>query len=222
MNIINLIRKNSIYLLLFCILLMSGCGMVATCIETPKTIRKAAELTQYTPLTVDKLSSLLREDTTHFKFVIFFSACCGPCASHMAYTYPEMMKRHADDSVKWYYIAENTAQLESAEQMMRSNGISEPLYYLLDTTADFNDRNSQKWNNIANRIFTNGEKVTGNLGIPVNFIVSKDCKVLKLFVTDSDNESRICTTDLYLLEGMPSETDFDRTDSISVDFPLFR
>ncbi len=215
------VKRNRVYLLALFALCLSSCGLVIMCVESPKTIRQAEKLTQYTPLTVDRLSSMLREDTVHYKFVVFFSYCCDPCASHMAYTYPQMMETYKKDSVKWYFIAKNTAQLERAEQMMRANKISEPLYYLRDTASEFKTDNPQQWNNITNYLFSNGEKVTGNLGIPVNFIVSKDNKVIKQYIVDSNKVGHMTTQDIYWLKGELKDLDFDKVDTLTLDFPLF-
>ncbi|MDO5760446.1 MAG: hypothetical protein Q4Q06_05420, partial [Bacteroidota bacterium] len=73
-------RINILILFVSLLFLASACSnIIWICSETKKTIKNASKYTDYTALSVEDLRNIFRSDTTHYKIVDFYGACCGPC-----------------------------------------------------------------------------------------------------------------------------------------------
>lgn len=189
--------------------------------------RQYAEIMDYVEcLTAKKLKDMIVSDTSHYKIVVFWSPCCGPCLRHLKETYAPAYIKNRDD-VKFYFITENSGGIKYSRTTLNSFGINndkvlcfiddDPRFYYQDKNP-----NIQFFNNLANYIFTNGPKVSGLFGTPTEFIVSKDNRVLKSLVTTPTSGSAIVTTQLYEIDfDKIQEINFDSIYHLDLDFDLF-
>jgi hypothetical protein len=186
------------------------------CVETEKTI-KLAKKKGYKALTVKDIKKMLLNDTTHYKIVIFYSPCCGASEEHMARTYPKILKRVGKEKVKWYYVLDNTGGIVYNEDLRKNYGIDNfEKYYLHDSKFPLDNAG---FANIANYIFDKDDiKINDELGLPTNFIVSKDGKLLKSLFVYNDVKA-IHTTDLYsILDKDLEDLDFNKIDTVRIPY----
>lgn len=171
---INKILLNLFILLLF--LLFHSC-LIQFCKETKHSKKRAIKYTNQIPINVEGLKNLLIEDTLHYKVVIIYSPCCGASRSHMHTTYKRMFL-NTDSTVKFYFIVDNYVGIEYNESFLKESGIKpNKMYYLNDTF------NLNKENNIVNYIFPSDNKVTGEFGVPISLIISKNNKLKKAYIS---------------------------------------
>lgn len=171
MNIhINRIFLNSFILLLF--LLFDSC-LIQICKETKNGKKITLKDTNQIPINVENLKNLLIEDTLHYKVVIIYSPCCGASRSHMHTTYKRMFL-NTDSTVRFYFIVDNYVGIEYNESFLKESGIKPNIMYYLNDTFNLN-----KENNIVNYIFPSDNKVTGEFGVPISLIISKNNKLKK-------------------------------------------
>lgn len=203
------------------VVLFIGCASISVGFpETKKDIETASQMEDYIPLTVKKLKKIILEDTTHYKFVIFYGTNCGPCVKNMIEVYPKILNKVGDTEVKWYYIMESTAGIKGNDKLLKRVGLENiTKYYLQDDDKRFNTKNFNNLNNIANYIFDTKIEVNDNWGIPTSFIVSKDNKVKLSYYIYKGNKVRIHTTDMYdILNKSLEQIDFDKMDTTYLDY----
>lgn len=186
--------------------------------ETSRSQKYAAKYSEFKALNADDLRALLREDTSCYKFVVFYSPCCVPCKLHMELTYPDIMKAYDDKTVKWYFVLEDTGGIKHTLSLLKQYNLDVVPYYFSDTREEFGSKNENKWNNLINYIFPEGERVDDAFGIPLNFIVDKRGRVLKTYRLYS-TETRVHTRDLYNIKGIDVRgIDFAQMDTLVMDF----
>lgn len=166
-------------------LLLSACGrIIYVCKVTPKRIEEAKN-TEQTPLTVDELKHLVMDDTAHYKIVVFYSACCGPCIYEMKNV---LSKFYDKDTARtrWYFVQEDCGGVPISVGAMKKVGIESEMYYILDDKPEFSPDNYERYNNMANYIFDNKQKFNGIYGIPFSFVINKQgrVKTVRSFVSD--------------------------------------
>lgn len=188
--------------------------------ETKKDIEMASQMKDYIPLTAKQLKKMILEDTTHYKFVIFYGTNCGPCVRNMIEVYPKILNKVGDTDVKWYYILESTAGIKGNDKLLKRVGLENiTKYYLRDEDQRFNNKNFNNLNNIANYIFNTKVKVNDNWGIPTSFIVSKNNELKLSYYIYKGNEVRIHSTDMYdILNKSLEQIDFDKMDTVYLDY----
>lgn len=188
------------------------------CYETKETI-KLANKKGYQALTAENFKKLLLDDTTHYKFVIIYSPCCGATVEHMVRTYPKVLKRVGKENVKWYYILDDSGGIMYDEDLRKKYGIDNFEKYYLHDSKFSEEGNITSLTDIANYIFDKDEvKITDILGTPTNFIVSKDGKLLKCLFAYDDIEA-IHPTELYsIFDKDLEELDFNKIDTIRIPF----
>jgi len=215
-------NKSRLFLIIgISLFLFSSCQI---CIETPRTIRKAASYQNHIPLSAKELKSILTEDTTHYKFVVFYSPCCGPCIQHFRLTYPNVMNQYDTSQVVWYFILEDTGGIKHNEKFLRNLNVRTKMYYFRDDTPEFSYKNENNWNNLANYLFNyTNHKIDDIFGIPVNFIVNKEGKVKNVIHKYPNGIKRISTLSLYdIMNKSVMDIDFNNiTDTVDLDFPPY-
>ncbi|MCK9320711.1 MAG: hypothetical protein M0P32_01775 [Bacteroidales bacterium] len=208
-------------LIVISLFIFSSCQI---CIETPRTIRKAASYQNHIPLTAKELKSMLTEDTTHYKFVVLYNPCCSPCIQYFRLTYPSIMDHYDTSQVVWYFILEETGGIKYNEKFLKDLNIHTKMYYLKDNTPEFCSKNENNWNNLANYIFTDSNnKIDDIFGIPINFIVNKEGKVKKVIYNYPNGVKRTSTIELYdIMNKSVMDIDFNNiTDTINLNFLPF-
>ncbi len=218
----NVYNKSSLFLIIgISLFIFNGCQI---CIETNRTIRKATSYKNQTPLSAKELKSILTEDTTHYKFVVFYSPCCNPCYKHFRLTYPNIMNQYDTSQVVWYFILEDTGGMKYNEKFLKNLNVHAKMYYFRDDTPEFSAKNENQWNNLANYIFTDSNnKIDDLYGVPVNFIINKEGKVKKSVFNYQNDIKRISTLDLYyIMNKSVMDLDFNSiTDTIDLDYPPY-
>lgn len=191
--------------------------------------RRYAEKQDYIEcLNADQLKDLICWDTTCYKVVMIYSAGCGACSEHLRRTYAPAYARHRDD-VKFYFVSENTGGIKYCRDELERLGLYEgKVLCFLDDSPQFDNQhqgknaNLQVLNNLANHIFANGPTVTGNFGLPCEFVVSKDNRVLKRLTTTPNSGSAIQTAQLWQIDfDHIEQVDFDSIYRLDLDFDLY-
>ncbi len=156
------------------IMLFSGCNLVQICLETKSSIRKSYKYENQIGLTVNDLKTIMINDTTNYKILIFYSPCCAPCVRHLQTTYKKFYEKK-DKDVKFYFVNESCGGLKYNEQFMQELGYSEQLYFIRDTSMFFKTGNLLRYNNMLNYIFDlkGDERIDGVFGIPISCVVNK-------------------------------------------------
>lgn len=179
-------------------------------------------------LDADQLKHLIISDTTHYKIVMIYSTGCGSCMEHLKRVYAPAYSQQRDD-VKFYFISENTGGIRYCRDELERFGLYDgKVLCFLDDSPQFDNQskgknaNLQILNNLTNHIFTNGSIVTGNFGLPCEYIVSKDNRVLKRLTTTPNSGSAIQTAQLWQIDFDNIQSiDFDSIYRLDLDFDLF-
>ena len=179
-------------------------------------------------LDADQLKHLITSDTTHYKIVMVYSSGCGACMEHLRRTYAPAYARHRGD-VKFYFISESTGGIKYCREELERLGMYDgKVLCFLDENPQYNnqnqgkDANLQVLNNLTNHIFANGPEVNGNFGLPCEFIVSKDNRVLKRLTTTPNSGSAIETAQLWQIDfDNIQSVDFDSIYRLDLDFDRF-
>lgn len=195
--------------------------LIMICNETPKTV-KLAKKKGYTFLTAKKLKKILLEDTTHYKFVIFYSPCCGgKCEQQLSQVYPQVLEKVGSKKVKWYYVLDNTGGVAYDDDYRERYGIEKFEKYCLHDSK-FPTANGYL-TNITNYVFDNDIKITEDLGTPTNFIVNKEGKILKCLNVYKDGVELICPSDLSLiLDKDLEDIDFNKIDTVRIPYSKYK
>lgn len=211
--------KRKIYLLLSLTVLSLCCvSCIQLCIETSRSQKYAAKHSEFKALNADDLKRLLIDDTSCYKFVVFYSPCCGPCKEHMQLTYPGIIKSYDSKTVKWYFILEDTGGIKHVPNLLKQYNLNVVPYYFSDKRKEFCTANENKWNNLINYIFPEGEKVNDAFDIPLNLIVDKHGRLLKSYKRYS-KEMRVYPRELYDIKDVDiRETDFLQMDTLDLDW----
>ncbi len=179
-------------------------------------------------LDADQLKHLITSDTTHYKIVMVYSSGCGACMEHLRRTYAPAYARHRGD-VKFYFISESTGGIKYCREELERLGMYDgKVLCFLDENPQYNnqnqgkDANLQVLNNLTNHIFAKGPEVNGNFGLPCEFIVSKDNRVLKRLTTTPNSGSAIETAQLWQIDfDSIQSVDFDSIYRLDLDFDRF-
>ncbi|NLJ82694.1 MAG: hypothetical protein GX330_06170 [Bacteroidales bacterium] len=173
------IRINKLIIYLFYLLLFfifHSC-LIQVCKESKYREKRATKYINQTSIKVEDIKRLLVEDTLHYKVVIIYSPCCGSCRSHMQTTYKRFVF-NTDSTVKYYFITDSYDGIKYNESFLKSCGIKpDKMYYLKDTF------NINKENNIVNYIFPSDDKITGEFGVPISLVISKNNKLKKAYIS---------------------------------------
>ncbi len=204
-------RKTSI--LLFSIILslvFQSCNLIWICNNTTYRKKTAHKYENQIPIKVEELKTMLYKDTTHYKVVIIYSPCCGACGSHMRTTYRNMLL-HSDTTIKFYFIVDDCGGIKYNEIFLQVCGIYPNKMYYFNDTFQIN-----KGNNIVNYLFPSDDKVTGELGVPMSLIISKNNKLKKAMISIDYGEEKRQYLKAMPLYYLPSY-DFDKIDFDIID-----
>lgn len=160
-------------------LLFSGCGLVQVCIEKPSDIANAHKYTDQRPLTVDGLKHLMVDDTTHYKVVVFYNHCCGPCQEQMKLVFNQLYNTDTAH-VRWYFVLEDCSSLKyNNTKYLKRYGIETPyMYYLRDDDTRFCTGVDDRFLNIAQYVFGSQFELEDVIdGVPCMFVVNPQGKL---------------------------------------------
>lgn len=197
-----------------------SCGIIQYCPpENERNLRLALKYTNQIPLTVKELKELIIYDSAHYKLIIFYSPCCGPCSIEMASTYRNAFQ-NADSTVKFFFIQDDCTGVKYNEAYLKNFGISnQKLYYLRDTSCLFTTKNAMRYTNIVANLFQTGVKINEPNAIPLNFIVSKEgnLKIVRYISGSSDDSTNFHPMRISSLEGFDiRQIRFDIIDDIKL------
>ncbi len=167
-------KKLNLFFLMATVALFGGCGLVKVCFEKPSDIANAYKYTDQHPLTAEGLKHLLIDDTVHYKVVVFYSHCCGPCQEQMLYTYSELWDKDTAQ-VRWYFVLADCSSLKyDNTKYLRSYGIETPsMYYLRDDDPRFCTSAEDRYLNLAQYVFDRDFELEDVIdGIPNLFVVN--------------------------------------------------
>lgn len=209
-------------------ILCQSCLRVQVAIPNRRNERYAKSHDYIECLDADQLKHLIISDTTHYKIVMVYSSGCGACMEHLRRTYAPAYARHRGD-VKFYFISESTGGIKYCREELERLGMYDgKVLCFLDENPQYNnqnqgkDANLQVLNNLTNHIFANGPEVNGNFGLPCEFIVSKDNRVLKRLTTTPNSGSAIETAQLWQIDfDSIQSVDFDSIYRLDLDFDRF-
>lgn len=214
-------KKAQIIIFIIISILVASCGIVnVTFPESKHSIKQAEQMSDFISLNADQIKEMIFNDTTHYKFVVFYQNGCGACRMHMIYTYPLIRKQVDSNEVKWYFILANTGGIKKTDKLLNSVGLGNiTKYYLRDNNPLFSSKNDNQLNNLTNYIFDSNPKVNDVFGTPANYIISKDNKLKKSYYIYKNKDIRIHTTDMYDILGKSlQEINFDKIDSVFIDW----
>ena len=167
------------FALMLSMLFITACSSIQVCIPNKNNLRYAQRHENIVCMTVDQIKELVQKDTDNYKVIIVYSPCCGPSLRHFRETYSKAYRERPQD-VKFYFFMDNTGGIRYAQEMMDDYGFGlEPIYCIVDDSAEFSNDNENRMNNITNYLFPSNKPVTENYGVPCDFIISKDNKLLK-------------------------------------------
>ena len=215
-------------LIFFMLFLFHSCGLVEICYPNRWNERYAKSHGDIECLSALQLKEMLVSDTSHYKIVMIYSPCCGPCLEHLRRIYAPAFAMHRSD-VTFYLINENTGGIKYCRDELQRLGLYDgKVLCFLDDNPDFDNQNQGKnlnpqiLNNLANFLFSNGPAVSGNFGTPCEFIVSKDNRVLKRKVTTPSSATAIQTAQLWQIDfDHIQDINFDSVYHIEFDFEAF-
>lgn len=209
------------------LLIFTTCMILTSCIQVcvpnKRNVRYAQSNDYIECLNAEDLKALITSDTTKYKFVVFYSVCCGPCLRHFEETYYPAYNKYRD-SVNFYFIHENTGGIRYAREHLEQYGVydGKVLCFLDLKNPDFHYDNIQHLNNITNYIFDTEPKINGNFGTPCEFIVSKDNKLLRQLTNTPTSGSAFTTMQLWQIEvDRLNEINFDSVYRQDLDFDKF-
>ncbi len=222
-------RMKLILVMVAAVVLLASCGLVRICIEKPRDIENAHKYSDQRPLTADGLKHLMMDDTMHYKVVIFYSHCCGPCQEQMKRVVKYLWD--ADTAhVRWYFVLEDCSSLKyDNTRYLKRYGIETPyMYYLRDDDRRFRTGAEDKYLNIAQYVFDRESELEDVVdGIPCMFVVNPQGKLKleyrqyanKVVVANYDRLYELLYKEIYP-ELVPQETplrvqdlDFDHRDT---------
>ena len=217
------------FFMLAAVLMFGGCGLVKVCVEKPEDIAGAHKYTDQRPLTADGLKHLMMDDTVHYKVVVFYSHCCGPCQEQMKLVFNKLY--NADTAhVRWYFVLEDCSSLKyDNTKYLKRYGIETPyMYYLRDDDPRFCTGADDRFLNIAQYVFDSQFELEDVVdGVPCMFVVNPQGRLKteyrqyanKVVVANYDRLYELLYSELYP-KLMPQEhpirvqdLDFDRRDT---------
>lgn len=222
-------RTKLTIMMLATMLLFGSCGLVKVCNEKPSDIENAHKYTDQRPLTADGLKHLMMDDTTHYKVVIIYSHCCGPCQEQMKLVFNQLY--NADTAhVRWYFVLENCSSLKyNNTKYLKQYGIETPyMYYLRDDDPRFCTGAEDRFLNIAQYVFDSQFELEDVIdGIPCMFVVNPQGKLKleyrqyanKMVVANYEDLYKLIYKELYpepVLREKPlgvQDLDFDHRDT---------
>jgi hypothetical protein len=217
---INCMRINVKIITIISVFLFQSCGAIWICKETKYNFKNSDKYNNLTNITIDELKQLIVSDTSHYKVLILYSPCCGPCTAHMEKTYKEVYNNNS--SVKFYFVNESCGGLNHVEEFINYYGYKETLYYIKDSSKNYKWNNIERYNNIINYLFeeNTSKKITGTYGIPISCVISKDNKLKKMlchYSNESDTIYRYIPLPLHSIGSQKiKEIDYVKIDSINI------
>ena len=207
--------------------LLSGCfqsknSIIRVCYPTKKLIKKSVEYTDHIPLTAHRLRNMLENDTTHYKIVVIYSVCCGPCNVKMENVYAPMYKSLDTSVCRMYFVLDDCGSLPWNADYMAQYGVKD-LYYLRDDDPMFHEnmRLKHRQTNIINYATQPKAAFTSVDGVPITLIIDPKGRVKQLYTKYSNGTGYMSEYSLDMLK-MDSLTvqnlNYEKIDTISVGY----
>ena len=192
-------------------------SLVRFCRPNQRMIKKSVEYTDHTPLTAEKLRTMIMNDTTHYKIVVIYSYCCGPCQEQMRDIYAPMYKTIDTSECKMYFVLDDCGSLPWNTDYLAQYGITER-YYLRDDDPMFKEGNEHRLTNIANYVTQPQAAFTDCNYVPLTLIINKEGKVKQVAYIYNDR-SLSTAYSLFKMVNIDSlnvqELDYNKIDTIA-------
>lgn len=219
------LKLASVVLAIFIVTLSTSCfqskhSLVRFCRPNQRMIKKSVEYTDHTPLTAENLRTMIMNDTAHYKIVVIYSYCCGPCQEQMRDIYAPMYKTIDTSECKMYFVLDDCGSLPWNADYLAQYGITER-YYLRDDDPMFKEGNEHRLTNIANYVTQPQTAFTRCYYVPLTLIINKEGKVKQLAEIYNDMSF---STAYYLFKMVNidslnvQELDYDKIDTIVYNY----
>lgn len=152
---------------------------IAFCYPSDRLIEKSPEYTDHIPLTANGFKKLVMDDTMHYKIVVIYSYCCGPCREYMRDIYIPIYKTLDTSEYKMYFVLDNCGSLPWNADYMREYGI-EDLYYFRDDDSMFYEKTRYNLENIINYVTQPKIAFNSCSGLPKTLLIDKDGNIKQL------------------------------------------
>lgn len=154
-------------------------SLIKDCRPNERVIKNSSKYTDHTPLTASDLRNMLKNDTSHYKIVIIYSYCCGPCREYMRDIYIPIYKTLDTSEYKMYFVLDNCGSLPWNADYMREYGI-EDLYYFRDDDSMFYEKTRYNLENIINYVTQPKIAFNSCSGLPKTLLIDKDGNIKQL------------------------------------------
>lgn len=133
------------------------------------------------------IKSIIYNDTSHYKILIFFNPNCGVCHKHFNVFYKNAFLKFKDDVI-FFFIADQKYTSKYNESIFIENGMDiDKFYCIVDTNWLFYEKNEKRFTNLINFLFPS-EKYVESYGIPISLIINKN-NTLKIQKCKYKNDS---------------------------------
>lgn len=191
-------------------------SLIKDCRPNERVIKNSSKYTDHTPLTASDLRNMLKNDTSHYKIVIIYSYCCGPCREYMRDIYSPMYKALDTSECRMYFVLDDCGSLPWNADYMKNYNIKD-FYYLRDDDPMFKEGNEHRLTNIANYATQPKMAFTHCYYVPLTLIINKEGKIKQ--AVEIYNDMTISTAyRLWKMVNIDSLTvqdlDYDKIDTI--------
>ena len=204
-------------------ILMNSCFEIWACRCNKKDFAKSLYNTDCTPLTANELQSMILEDTTYYKALLFYSPCCGGSLARSKY-YKQVYELADTNTTKVYFIIENCSGIKYAKQFLNSYQIyPDHYYYIRDTEPPFNYTFSRDTTVIPKiefmrSTFENASQVDEGSGMTVSMFVNprNELKLLRIIAPENNLECLSSLRAEYLENFDITKLDYSVIDTMYV------
>lgn len=217
--------KKILLLVILCVLL-SSCvkKLIWVCVENERNFKNSLLYTNQTPLTIPEFKDLVLSDTSRYKFVFFFSPCCGGVTPATKTIFRPYYEQCDTTKVNVIFLSSGYGDVKYNEEFFQYMGFMPKIYYLRDSTGTFYDYKNgelsfekEDYNNMLNYIFPTDSFHISLIGTPMTFIISKDNKLKRAVYTYKYRKKK----DLQAVEPMylgdMDSYDLDKIDFLVID-----
>lgn len=194
-------------------------SLIRNCTPNERMIKKSSKYTDHIPLTATDFRNMIKNDTSHYKIVVIYSQCCGPCKEQMRDIYIPMYKALDTSECRMYFVLENCGSLPWNADYMENYNIKD-FYYLRDDAPMFKEDNEHRLTNIVNYATQPKMAFIDCNYVPLTLIINKEGKIKES--AQIYNDMTILTTySLWKMVAIDSlsvqDLDYDKIDTVIIN-----